>query len=110
MNIEEVHKPTTTDEDLWKFVEEHWSHPSSSLVTTALTELSLRSERATRESITHLERSIESFDNASEKYSRIIVCLTWILIFLTAVLAIPEMRSAFPYLSHALGRLGHVPS
>jgi len=98
MNIEDLHKPTTTDEELRKFALEKCGTLMNLEGHIALAELSLRSEKATRESIARLEESIKSFDDASEKYSRRIIWLTWVLIFLTAVLAAPEVRSVLPYL------------
>jgi len=76
-----------TDEKLWELVLECTNQPAGGTAQSqqekqlhlGLTELSLRSQKALNESITAL-------DTSSEKYSRTIVRLTWVLIVLTAVL------------------------
>jgi len=83
-----------TDDELGEFVEKSVSQlasgttqsPQEKKLHLGLTELTLRSQKATREAINILNGSITALDTSSEKYSRTIVRLTWVLIVLTAVL------------------------
>jgi hypothetical protein len=91
-------KDSQTDDEIWAmcyiqaktsgglndFVQQKW-------LQMGLAELARRSHE-------RLRTSIDAFSASSDRYSRKIVCLTWVLIVLTAVLAllaVPPIISAW---------------
>jgi hypothetical protein len=82
----------TGDDDLWAEAQRRalgFGVNDAELVDLALTELSLRSEEQTRDAIGQLKSSIDGFRVSSDRYSRRIWFLTWALVVLTALLAVP---------------------
>jgi hypothetical protein len=93
-----------SDEELWHFIgdkagaSQEVDSQQEKHVSIGLTEVSLRSQKRTRDSLDELRGAIDRFDSSSQNYSRKIVFLTWVLVALTFVLVIPIIEN----LSHAL--------
>jgi hypothetical protein len=97
-----------SDDELWAEVSHRahqWDPRDQKYVSLGLTELSLRSDARTREAIAQLKSSIDEFRESSDRYSRRICFLTWALVFLTLLLAVPAVASFIHFMSsHLLTR------
>ncbi len=90
-----------TDEELWEFVQKSVSQTAGGTAQSqqekqlhlGLTELTLRSQKATREAINTLNESINALNTSSKRYARILVFLTWVLVALTVVMVVPALKS-----------------
>ena len=99
-----------TDEELRELVEKCTIQPAGGTAQSqqekqlhlGLTELTLRSQKATREAINTLNESINALNTSSKKYARILVCLTGVLVVLTVAL----LPTVVPMIASALRSLG----
>lgn len=88
-----------TDEEIWEDISKraaHYDPRDQKYVSLGMTELSLRSEKATREAIRQLDSGIEAFKESNDRHSQRVVGLTWALVFLSFVLVLLTIVLALP--------------
>ena len=99
-SILNLFKETTSDATIQEFVAYHALHLGPGVATAGLTALSLRSDAATRSCIDKLTQAIQVFNESSDRYARRILFLTWVLVFLTLLQAVPVVGELVRFLSH----------